>query len=387
MPDTQSEYDIAVIGGGIQGAGVAQAAAAYGYKVIVFEQNDIASGTSSRSSKLIHGGLRYLESGQFKLVRKTLLERERLIKLAPELVKPVPFYIPVYRQTMRKPWQIAVGLFLYQVLGGFKKYTCFKRINVKRKLPVSGLKTSDLKAMYQYYDAQTDDALLTKAVVRSAQSLGAKLLCPAKVASINYNNNSYIIHIDNSDKCVKADFIVNASGPWVNQLLSKVNGTDVLTMDCDLVQGSHIVVDAPAPDGVVYVEAPQDKRAVFIMPWKGCTLVGTTEKLYTGEPEDVSPTEEEITYLKEVYQHYMSVNAANVKDAFAGLRVLPKLETSLFSRPRDTAIHLSAKNLITLYGGKLTSYRVTADKVLNQIIKLMPCKNVKGIKTKNIRLT
>ena len=380
------EYDVAVIGGGIQGAGIAQTAAAAGYKVVVYEQTAIASGTSSKSSKLVHGGLRYLESGQFKLVRKTLLERELLIRLAPTLVKPVPFYIPIYSHTTRRSWQIAIGLFLYQILGGFKKYTRFKRINIKKQ-PIKNLKVTNLENMYQYYDAQTDDALLTQAVIRSAESLGAELKCPAKVTDIHFDNNIYRIRSESNKELITAKYVVNVAGPWVNEVLAKVQGIDVNVMKCDLVQGSHIIINAPPPEGVIYVEAPQDKRAVFIMPWKEKTLVGTTEKIYTGDPSKVKASDEEIEYLKEVYLHYILTDKVNVVDSFAGLRVLPKLETSFFSRPRDTVIHSSAKNLLTLYGGKLTSYRVTAEKVMNHIQQTLPAKNFRQASTKEITLS
>ncbi len=386
------DYDVAVIGGGIQGVGVAQAAAAAGYSVAIFEQTGIASATSSKSSKLIHGGLRYLESGQFRLVRKSLLERERLIKLAPGLVKPVSFYIPIYISTSRQAWQIGVGLFLYRILGSFKKYTRFKRINISknRTLPIKGLLNKNLKTVYQYYDAQTDDRLLTQAVMHSAQSLGATLYCPAKVTQLDIKDGCYTIQTENAQPeadRINAKFIVNVAGPWVNEVLAKVTGTAVNMLEYDLVQGTHIVIDAPAPEGVVYVEAPQDKRAVFIMPWKNKTLIGTTEKIYSGDPAKVVATETEIEYLKEIYTYYMPQQKVNVVDTFAGVRVLPKQATSLFSRPRDTVLHCSAKNLLTLYGGKLTSYRATAELVMKKFGSSLPAKKVVTDKsTRNIHL-
>ena len=362
------DYDIAVIGGGIQGAGVAQAAADAGYSVVVFEQTGLASGTSSKSSKLIHGGLRYLESGQFKLVRKTILEREKLIKLFPDLVKPIQFFIPIYKNTTRSAWQIRIGLFLYQLLGGFKKYTRFKKININ-KHPFNSLKENNLLAMFQYYDAQTDDAVLTKRVMGLAETLGAKLLCPAEVVDLLFTGAGYQIEIKESAEKINAKFIINVAGPWVNKVLDTVRGVAVNKMLCDFVQGTHIIIDAEEPQGIIYVEAPQDKRAVFIMPWKGKTLVGTTEKDFIGDPADVEPSKEEIEYLKEVYSHYMNIKTITVLDSFAGLRVLPKSEGSFFMRPRDTFIFDSAKNLITLYGGKLTGYRVTAKSVLKKVKK------------------
>ncbi len=383
MAKNKKDFDVIIIGAGIQGAGVAQAAAASGYRVAVVEQTAIAAGTSSKSSKLIHGGLRYLETAQFQLVRKTLLERERLIALAPSLVKPVKFYIPVYKKTSRKPWQITIGLFLYQILGGFKKYTGFKRVKTGSRLPIAGLKKDELVSMFQYYDAQTDDALLTEAVMRSAQSLGAELYCPEEVLEINRVNDNY--HVTTGNMQFSAKFIINAAGPWVRQVLDKVSGVNIDSMPYDMVQGSHIVIDQHAPQGIVYVEAPQDKRAVFIMPWKNKTLVGTTEKQYTGNPKDVFATDDEINYLKQVYCYYMDVGEVKVKSSFAGLRVLPIQQGSFFSRPRDTIIKLSANNFLTLYGGKLTGYRVTAEQVLLEIRKSLPIQ-ASSISTADIEL-
>lgn len=385
MADSKKDFDIIVIGAGIQGAGVAQAATAAGYRVAVIEKTAIAAGTSSKSSKLIHGGLRYLESAQFKLVRKTLLEREKLLSLAPNLVKPVKFYIPVYNQTSRKPWQIFIGLMLYRFLGGFKKYTGFKRVKVNEPLPVKGLKKEGLVSLFQYYDAQTDDALLTGAVMRSAQSMGAELYCPEEVIEINSENDGYTVKTGNTNQ-LTAKFIINAAGPWVQQVLDKITGTGIDSMPYDMVQGSHIVIEQPSPQGIVYVEAPQDRRAVFIMPWKDKTLVGTTEKKYSGDPDNAFATQDEIDYLKEVYRYYMDVAEVNVQSSFAGLRVLPVQAGSFFSRPRDTIIKLSAKNFLSLYGGKLTGYRITAEQVVSEIKKSLPIQQ-KQLSTEDIRLS
>ncbi|MCR4301236.1 MAG: FAD-dependent oxidoreductase, partial [Sulfuricaulis sp.] len=173
------DYDVAVIGGGIHGVGVAQAAAAAGYSVLLMEQNNLGSGTSSRSSKLIHGGLRYLESAHFGLVRESLREREILLHIAPALVQRVPFYIPVYTATRRSPWKIRAGLSLYALLGGLSPETRFESVTRSRWQDLDGIATHGLRAVFRYEDAQTDDARLTQAVMQSAQSLGAELRCPA----------------------------------------------------------------------------------------------------------------------------------------------------------------------------------------------------------------
>src|SRR5882757_10478223 len=173
------EYDVVVVGGGIHGAGVLQAAAAAGHSTLLIERLGLASGTSSRSSKLIHGGLRYLESGQFALVRESLRERAIHLRIASELVQLKTFFIPVYRDTRRRPWQLKIGLWMYALLGGFDAATRFGSVPRSEWPQLGGLKTLDLDAVIRYHDAQTNDALLTRAVAKSAQGLGAELAMPA----------------------------------------------------------------------------------------------------------------------------------------------------------------------------------------------------------------
>ncbi|MDH5445015.1 MAG: FAD-dependent oxidoreductase [Gammaproteobacteria bacterium] len=369
-------YDLAVIGGGIQGVGVAQAAAAAGYSVILFEQDGLASGTSSRSSKLIHGGLRYLESGQFSLVRKALLERALLLKLAPELVKLVPFYIPVYPETSRRSWQIRAGLSLYAMLGNFTHDARFTKLD---RDTVSGLElknTTSLQAVYRYFDAQTDDKALTRSVMQSAMELGAELVCPARVIQITHQQHQFAIAYQQQDqeKECQCKVVVNAAGPWVNRVLDSVS-PEVPKLEMDLVQGTHIVLSQPAPNGIYYVEAPQDRRAVFVMPWQGGTMVGTTETPFLGDPANSKPLDDEIEYLLEVYGHYFD-GQDEMTGSFSGLRVLPRTNHHYFHRPRDTILyqHASLESLLTLYGGKLTGYRATALQVLKQLRPILPAR-------------
>lgn len=371
-----SEFDVVVIGAGIHGAGVAQAAAAAGYSVLIIEKNNIGSGTSCKSSKLIHGGLRYLESYQFSLVRKSLKERAVLCRLAPDLVKLKPFYIPVYKNTSRRPLHIRIGLSLYALLGGLHKDNLFKRISRKKVGMLDGLNKAELQKVYQYYDGQTNDEKLTKAVMESAQQLGAKLACPARVDSINKNENGFSIKYkeQENNKEVKSKVVVNATGPWVNELHSSVI-PEATSLDVDLVQGTHIIIDTPAPSGIYYLEA-HDQRAVFVMPYEfngeARTMVGTTEKLFQGNADDVKATTEEMDYLLSVYKSYFPGNPnLSIIHKFAGLRVLPKDDGSMFFRPRDTTLHWALPGLLTLYGGKLTAYRSTSELVMNKIKPLL----------------
>ncbi len=375
-----TSYDVVVIGGGIHGAGVAQAAAAAGQSVLVLEQTALASGTSCKSSKLIHGGLRYLESGQFNLVRECLHERTLLLKLAPDLVKLRPFYIPIYPHTTRRPWQIRSGLSIYAALGGLIEDARFKVVPKKRWESLDGLYTMGLEKVFCYYDAQTDDAELTKAVMASAQSLGTVLEMPAELISAERNDEGYAIHYKKDDQEIEcqASFVINASGPWANHVLNRIN-PKITQLDVDLVQGTHIILDGHATQGIYYVEAPQDKRAVFVMPWHDKIMVGTTETIYKGDPADVAPLPEEIEYLCQTLQHYfphyLNIHAENIDSAFAGCRVLPRTASTAFSRPRDTIFHTDdADNprLVTIYGGKLTAYRATAENLINQFKSAMP---------------
>jgi len=381
-------YDIAVIGGGIQGAGVAQAAVAAGYSVVVLEQTGIGSGTSSRSSKLIHGGLRYLESGQFALVRKALQERALLLKLAPELVRLVPFNIPIYRTSHRRPWQIRAGLSLYALLGNLSRDARYKKLSHRQWPTLDGLITDNLQAVYQYHDAQTDDIALTRAVMHSATQLGATLHCPAKLEQLESITTGFMLGYQQQGQqheCTSR-MVINAAGPWVNRVLSLIN-TPETHLDIELVQGSHLILDAPAPAGIYYVEAPQDQRAVFVMPWQKKTMIGTTEHAYHGEPENVHILPAEQDYLLDIYRHYFPANEPQITASFAGLRVLPKTTHNIFNRPRDTIIYNDQQHpdLITLYGGKLTGYRATAQQVMQKILPLLPVKKAVA-DTRTIRL-
>lgn len=377
---TNKNYDVVIIGGGIHGVGVAQAAAAAGYSVALLEQNALASGTSSRSSKLIHGGLRYLESAQFSVVRECLRERTLLLELAPELVKLQYFNIPVYKETTRRPWQLQIGLSLYALLTGMHRSARFSRVPKSKWESLDGLDTKGLQSVFRYYDAQTDDALLTRAVMNSAQELGAELLMPCELvgAELGDDYSSITYHHENNEETINARVIVNAAGPWANRVLEKITPA-AKSLPMELVQGSHIVIDGKTEKGIYYMEAPRDKRAVFLMPWKDKALVGTTETVFQGDPGDVQPLASEEEYLLETVAHYFPRYRDNrredIVERFAGLRVLPSSGTSPFSRSRETILHPDRHNkprLLTIYGGKLTAYRATAEKVIQRIEESLP---------------
>lgn len=371
-----TDVDIVIVGAGIQGAGVAQAATAAGYSVLLLEQTGIASGTSCRSSKLIHGGLRYLESGQFRLVRECLRERTLLLRNAPGLVRLTPHYIPVYRETRRRPLILRAGLSLYALLGGLSSSVRFSQLPRSEWSHLDGLKQEGLQAVFRYFDAQTDDAALTRAVVGSAQTLGATLLLPAALTHVELleGNVRVLYRTATGGSEVRCCALVNATGPWVNSVLDNVTPrAEPLAMEC--VAGTHIVLSRRLIQGVYYAESPTDGRAIFIMPWHNDqTLVGTTERRYQDDPALVAPSAAEIDYLLATLRHYFPAYAQlEPVESFAGLRVLPIAEGAAVTRSRDTRLHVTHNGrLLTIYGGKLTAYRAMAERVVETLREVLP---------------
>lgn len=370
------DYDLIVIGAGIHGAGAAQAAAAAGYSVLILEQYDEpAKGTSSKSSKLIHGGLRYLETFEFHLVHECLNERANLLRNAPHLVKLVPFHIPVYKETTRRPWKIMLGLLIYSL---FSRKT-FNHVSRSQWNQLDGLKTESLDTVFNYYDAQTDDARLTRSVLASAQTMGVDIFMGAFFEGARLIDDGCEVAFQQSGerKTASARVLINAAGPWVNDVLDLIEPKPS-QMAIELVQGTHIILPGKVSHPY-YLEAPQDRRAVFVTPWKGHVLVGTTENDYQGDPANVSPLTSEINYLLDVYNHYFDrcLTSDDVIGAFAGLRVLPGGTGEIFKKSRDTHFGKDRENrprVVTIYGGKLTSYRAVSEKLIRKLNKFLPSK-------------
>jgi glycerol-3-phosphate dehydrogenase len=374
------DVDVAVVGAGIHGAGVAQAAAAAGHSVLLLEQTAPAAGSSSRSSKLIHGGLRYLETGQFHLVRESLHERTTLLRLAPQLVRLQRFHIPIYRETRRRPWQLRIGLSLYALLCGFERGARFGLIPRAQWSSLDGLQTHGLQRVFYYHDAQTDDRALTEAVVRSAQQLGVRLLCPAQVHAAVLADGAVDVRFtwEASQQHCRARVLINAAGPWADRMARTISpAIAVPTLEC--VQGSHLILNCASPDAVYYVESPRDGRAVFVMPWHGKLMVGTTETRFRGDPGSVAPTAAEVHYLLGVLRHYFprfrADDACDVIGSFAGLRVLPTGAGHTFHRSRETLLvtdRPTRPRVLSVYGGKLTTWRAVSARVMDQIADSLP---------------
>jgi glycerol-3-phosphate dehydrogenase len=376
--------DVAVVGAGIHGAGVAQAAAAAGYSVLLLEQSAIAAGTSSRSSKLIHGGLRYLETGQFHLVHDSLRERSLLLRLAPDLVHLARFHVPIYRRTRRRPWQLRVGLSLYALLAGGARGSGFGTLPRRAWDRLDGLDTAGLQAVFYYHDAQTDDAALTRAVVRSAQSLGAQFLCPARFTGATLLAEGvelrYVTAVPPAEEhqC-HARVLINATGAWADQLARSLTPA-VPVPRVERVQGSHLILPLALERGCYYLESPRDGRAIFALPWhERQLLLGTTETRYRGDPARVVPTAPEIHYLLGVLKHYFprwrQLAPADVLSSFAGLRVLPSGTGHAFHRSRETLLIVDrphSPRVLSIYGGKLTTWHSVSQRALARIAPSLP---------------
>ncbi len=369
--------DVLVIGAGINGAGVAQAAAAQGLRTTLLEQYaEPAQGTSSRSSKLIHGGLRYLELGEIGLVRESLRERALLLRNAPGLVQLIPFHIPVYEESSRGPLTVRAGLTLYRALGGLRSDTRFRLIEKTVWADLDGLKQDGLQAVFRYYDAQTDDVLLTRAVLRSAVDQGARIQFGARVERIELIDQGCRVcyRYDEERHTLHARAVVNATGPWINSLLECVEPAQP-RQAVELVKGTHLVLERTLNHGAYYVESPIDRRGVFVLPWGDKTLLGTTERLHTGAPEAAAPATDEVEYLLDTYRYYFSANPPRVTKRFAGLRVLPGGKGALHTRSRESLLIpdcAEQPRLVTIVGGKLTVYRATAMRVMGLLRSALP---------------
>ena len=258
----------------------------------------------------------------------------------------------------------------------FRKYTRFHRVPPEEWKDLDGLKTKGLQTVYQYWDAQTDDAALTRAVMRSASELGAELVCPAMFLSAEVDADGVRVQIDveGVSQDVRAKVLINAAGPWADQVASKVLPA-LRPLDVENVAGSHVELPGKVEQGCYYLEVEVDKRAVFVMPKGDRTLVGTTERMYRGDPDVIDATDEAVSYLLDVYHKHFPNRDCQVLDAWAGLRVLPASRDTAFKRSRETQLPVDDKQkprVLSIFGGKLTGYRATAEKVMSILRRTLP---------------
>jgi len=378
-------FDLFIIGGGINGAGIARDAAGRGLSVCLADKGEIGGATSSWSTKLIHGGLRYLENYEFKLVRESLKEREIVYKIAKHISRPIPFIIP-HTDKIRPAWLIKFGLFLYDNLGGKTNIPKSKTFDLNKKFP--NILKEKYKTGFQYFDIQIDDKKLTKLNAQDAKRYKAKILEYNKVKKAEINNNEWVISLQNGKK-IKSKVLINASGPWINETLNK-NIKIKSKNKIRLVKGSHIITKKLYKEDVAFTFQNTDKRIIFVIPYKKhFSLIGTTE-VEVKSPENNGISNQEIQYLIKSVNNYLKkqISKKDIVDTYSGIRPLIEdfKEASKVTRDYVFDLHIVKKlPLLNIYGGKLTTYRKLSEKVLIDLKKFLP-KTKKGPWTDKKRL-
>jgi len=385
MQISKDTFDLIVIGAGINGAGIARDAAMRGLKVLLLDKGDIGGGTSSASTRLIHGGLRYLEHGEFGLVRESLRERETLLRIAPHLIRPLPLLVPIYENARRGLWTIRAGMLAYDLLSAGKLLSSHRMLSPTQTLQHSpGLRSKGLRGAALYFDAQVEypERLVLENVLSAAQ-YGASIINYAKVDKILADDGKirgveFTITAEDVDaerQSANAPVVINAAGPWIDRLLAETGVGDSPRL-IGATKGSHLIVAsfAGAPKIAIYAEAATDRRPFFIIPWNGLYLIGTTDIPFAGDPDHVEIQADEIDYLIEETNRVIpsaQLNRGKILYTHSGIRPLPftgEQEASSITRRHFIRQHLCG-NLFSIVGGKLTTYRSLSEETVDLVCK------------------
>ena len=345
--------EIAIAGAGIIGACTAWAAAKQGHNVTLFEQNTPMAHTSRSSSKLLHGGLRYLETGQFGLVKKALQARRFWLEQAPHLGQPLELLFPIYQGRGRPKWQIGIGTKLYDFLAGGSGFPRSRWLHKEAVLAKNPALLSDgLVGAFSFYDAQMDDFALGQWVIEQSRQLGVEVCSQHKINTL--------------DDLAGFDRIVNATGPWAMQLRLQQSGQPAYHIDW--VRGSHIFIDRPLPQALM-LPIPGEKRIFFVLPYQGKTLIGTTE-VRQNTPEAEPPSPQEIDYLLAAYNAYHrdALGKSDVSGMFSGVRPLVKSAANPSNAPREWAFERIG-NVLHIYGGKWTTAQIQGEAAVAELLK------------------
>ena len=373
IKNMRNNFDLFIIGGGINGAGIARDASGRGLKVCLVDKGEIGGATSSWSTKLIHGGLRYLENYEFKLVRESLKEREIILHIAPNITKPIPFIIP-HSKKMRPAWLIKIGLRLYDFLSGKSVIPKSKSINLLKKFP-NILKKQFIKG-FQYYDVQVDDKKLTQLNAQDARKNNATIIENTKVFKVERFQNHWKIYLEN-DQIITSNILINATGPWINEVskdIIKIKSKKSIR----LIKGSHIIIKKLYDEEIAFTLQNEDKRIIFVIPYKEkYSLIGTTE-VEVKSPENPKIDQEEIKYLIKSVNNYFikQISLSDIIDTYAGIRPLIEDFKEATKVTRDYIFDLNIENelspLLSIYGGKLTTYRKLSDNVFDELKLFLP---------------
>ncbi len=374
-------FDLCVVGGGINGVGIARDAAGRGLSVLLVEKDDLAQGTSSRSGKLVHGGLRYLEYYEFRLVRDALIEREVLLESAPHIIWPMRFVLP-HSPDDRPAWLIRLGLFLYDHLGGRKKLPGTRVLNLHRDPEGDPIKDQYRRA-FEYSDCWVDDARLVVLNAVDAVENGACVLTQTHCSGAHRNNGEWSVSLESGHNrqplVIRAGGLVNAAGPWVDSVIDRITDVDAKRR-IRLVKGSHIIVKKFWEGDHAYLVQNSDKRVIFINPYEqGQALIGTTDIPYEGDPADVAIEQSEIDYLLGAVNKYFKIQltGSDIVHQYSGVRPLYDDNADNPSAvTRDYLFDLDSEELtsplLSIYGGKITTYRKLAEAALAKITQFFP---------------
>jgi glycerol-3-phosphate dehydrogenase len=369
-------FDLAIIGGGINGCGIARDAAGRGNTVFLCEMNDLASGTSSWSTKLVHGGLRYLEYYEFRLVREALIEREILWQIAPHIIRPLRFVLP-HHAGLRPAWLLRLGLFLYDHIGGRVLLPPTRSVDLASDVVGRPLIAGRYSKGFEYSDCFVDDARLVVLSARDAADRGADIRTRTRAVDIRQQDGIWQVTVENTltgaRSTIRSRVLVNAAGPWVEAVLGAGAGVNAKAK-VRLVQGSHIVVKKLYEHDRAYIFQNADGRIVFTIPYQDdFTLIGTTDRDYDGDPAKVKATPEEIKYLCDAVSEYLAkpVKPEDVVWTYAGVRPLYDDGASdAKAATRDYVFELDTPGgapLLSIYGGKITTYRRLAEEALERL--------------------
>jgi glycerol-3-phosphate dehydrogenase len=369
-------FDLAIIGGGVNGCGIARDAVGRGNSVYLCEMNDLASGTSSWSTKLVHGGLRYLEYYEFRLVREALIEREILWQIAPHIIRPLRFVLP-HHAGLRPAWLLRLGLFLYDHIGGRHLLPPTRSVDLAHDEVGKPLIANRYTKGFEYSDCFVDDARLVVLTARDAADRGAQIRTRSRAVEIRQIDGIWQLTVEHTGtgarSTIKARVLVNAGGPWVEQVLASGSGVNARAK-VRLVQGSHIVVRKLYEHDRAYMFQNSDGRVVFAIPYQDdFTLIGTTDRDYHGDPSKVKASAEEIEYLCDAVSEYLAkpVKPEEVVWTYAGVRPLYDDGASeAKAATRDYVFELDTPGgapLLSIYGGKITTYRRLAEEALERL--------------------
>lgn len=372
-------YDLAIIGGGVNGCGIARDAAGRGISVVLFEQGDFAGATSSASTKLIHGGLRYLEHYEFRLVREALMEREVLWAIAPHIIRPLRFVLP-HHKGLRPAWLLRLGLFLYDHLGGRKLLPATRTLDLARDAAGAPLRAGYHRA-FEYSDCWVEDSRLVVLNALDAAERGADIRPRSRVIGATRAADHWQVDIeqDGERTSVRAKVLVNAAGPWVHEVLAHVVRVNS-PANVRLVQGSHIVVRKLYEHDRAYIFQNADGRIIFAIPYeRDFTLIGTTDRDYKGAPHEVKASPEEISYLCAAASEYFKapVTPEQVVWTYSGVRPLYDDGASKAQEAtRDYVLEMEEAEgqppMLSVFGGKITTYRRLAEHALQKLAPFLP---------------